>query len=167
MVNKLCICWSEKLWYYRNARCYNKNKKILGNVSYSQIFQISILLRFVPHKTTMWANFVMRSTELVIFWRRSAWTQESRDTVLHNGKQGVIFMFIPFCTSHINCSWQRNSHSHTHKHTHTHTQTDAIKQDFVGLILLHAVYTTQLQKWNKLYNCKWYFDTGILQRKWI
>jgi hypothetical protein len=24
MVNKLCICWSEKLWYYRNARCYNK-----------------------------------------------------------------------------------------------------------------------------------------------
>jgi hypothetical protein len=25
MVNKLCICWSEKLWYYRNARCYNKS----------------------------------------------------------------------------------------------------------------------------------------------
>jgi hypothetical protein len=24
MVNKLCICWSEKLCYYQDARCYNK-----------------------------------------------------------------------------------------------------------------------------------------------
>jgi hypothetical protein len=25
MVNKSCICWSEKLWYYRGARYHNKN----------------------------------------------------------------------------------------------------------------------------------------------
>jgi hypothetical protein len=32
MVNRLCICWSEKLWYYRNARCYNKNPPIIMNI---------------------------------------------------------------------------------------------------------------------------------------
>jgi hypothetical protein len=39
MVNKLCICWSDKLWYYRDARYYNKRvNPILSKTPFTKRF---------------------------------------------------------------------------------------------------------------------------------
>jgi hypothetical protein len=74
MVNKLCICWSEKLWYYRDARCYNKNHlpvKLKQNCFPDVTFVIHCLSRSISHPNTMlWPDVRVTPISAVRVWQQ-------------------------------------------------------------------------------------------------
>jgi hypothetical protein len=118
MVNKMCIFWSEKLWYYRNARYYN-DKKMKTNVHFrsylaqffleGNIFRTkyveeiktnifcSVIFPFFENRKVyevMWKNIVEQDSPHMTIWRMrlACWITKATNT---HTKVVIILIAFP------------------------------------------------------------------------